>query len=72
MKMSRDIEDTLELFNIDVTIHVGWKNESTKGHMWFSIYGVEFDSITLLPLPESLIYPRNQKTYDDYIEYEYL
>lgn len=63
--MSRDIEDTLEAVNINVIIHVGYINASC-GHMWIEIFGIEFDSVGLMPKSYDLKYNKWHITYNDY------
>lgn len=70
-QMSRDLEDALEFIGIDVQLVCGY-NQDGNGHLWLSIYGVEFDSVWLLPLPNREDYPMWQEIFEDYSELEVL
>ena len=67
-QMSRDIEDQLEQVGIPVVIMKGTAAESA--HMWIKIFGIEFDSVTLFPFPNSLVYHDAVVEYHDYAVYE--
>lgn len=65
--MARDIEDTLESMGIDVTIVTGRNHNNSKGHMWVKIFGVDFNSVTLMPY-----YPTTYKyRIYEFKDYEY-
>jgi len=42
--MARDLENNLENIGIDTVI------VSNGDHMWIKVFGVEFDSVSLLPM----------------------
>ena len=66
--MAQDIEDMLESVGIPVKIITASNANMSKGHMWVSILGVEFDSVTLLPYC-TFKYTENKEIYNDYQEY---
>lgn len=65
--MARDIEDALEKTGIDVQVVSGKNVNGKTSHMWVKIYGLDVDSVTLLPM-SFLINKKyiNIKVYDDY------
>jgi hypothetical protein len=75
--MARDIEDMLEPYGIEVTIVTGWsglkngteKTNGSRGHAWIKIWGIDIDSVWLVPAPLRLEYPYKGKEYADYTEY---
>jgi len=68
--MSRDIEDKLESLGIQVIIITGMNitDTSADGHMWISICGVQFDSVTMLPCCNSEVFNYNVQYFNDYAE----
>lgn len=64
--MARDLEDTLETIGLEVKLVSGKKTQEKTGHLWISVYGLEIDSVTLMPM--SLLNEKydNISTYDDY------
>ena len=68
--MTLDIEDILESCGFNVLIHVGYINGSC-GHMWFSIVGIHFDSVTLKPNNTNIeMYNNYYNVFNDYSDYE--
>jgi hypothetical protein len=66
--MSRDLEDLLEMFGVETTIIVGQFNEPGKnGHCFIEIFGVQIDSVNLLPRDDSK-YDRVYR-FDDFSDY---
>jgi len=67
--MARDLEITIEKFGIPVLIKRGDKINGDTGHMWINIYGLDIDSVTMIPSPMGLMY-ENIDTYDNYADYD--
>lgn len=79
--MTRDIEDKLEAIGLNVTVHIGWSNMTVapnghiisldNGHMWFSIGGVQFDSVKLYPVLDSFDskYQYSTLDFNDYSDF---
>ena len=65
--MSIDIEDMLESIGIDVTIVRG-TDDDKNGHMWVKIFGIEFDSVYLMPFMTDK-YHNKKREFNDYNEY---
>ena len=66
--MARDIEDLLESVGLDVRIIAGWNHNNSAGHMWVKLFGMTFDSVSLLPY-HSTTYTYNVSEYRDYDYY---
>ena len=67
-QMAEDIEDKLESRGIDVKIMRGETEDGNSSHAWVSIFGIEFDSVSLIPylFNEMNIFRFNHTTYNDY------
>ena len=67
--MSRDIEDGFESIGIQVQLVRG-TDKNNNGHMWINIFGIDFDSVWLLPvIGTRYAYPDNIKQFNDWSEY---
>ena len=66
-QMSRDFEDCVESIGIPVDIVRGENGDDA--HVWVSIYGIEFDSVFLLPFPNHMMFPENISVYEEYEDY---
>lgn len=70
--MARDAEQILESIGIPVILVRGHNEEG--GHLWFSIYGISIDSVSLLPFPMEVFYPEEPNyfiNWDDYVEHKH-
>lgn len=67
--MSRDLEDFMEIFGLDVKILIGGNPDSGSRHCWIKIGAVEFDSVYPVPWFNSLIYTVDADEFDDYKDY---
>lgn len=64
--MARDLEDRLESVGLDVKLVSGQNVNGKTGHLWISVYGLEVDSVTLLPMSLMNKEYVNITIYDDY------
>jgi len=66
--MSRDLEDKLESWGIPVTICIGYIENLSSGHMWIKVFGINIDSVSLLP-DENSEYCNLRMEFNDYQDY---
>lgn len=68
-QMARDLEKTLESIGLDVKIMSGYSPIRQEGHVWIKVYGIEIDSIWLLPIKNSHVYNYNLHEFDNYDDF---
>ena len=67
--MSRDLEDVIEFFGLDVKLLTGGNPNSGSRHCWIKIGAVEFDSVYPVPWCNSWSYSDDVNEFDDYKDY---
>jgi len=67
--MARDIEDVFESVGIPIVLVKGNTDDRSTSHMWVSIYGVELDSVFLIPNGWFDKYSNNKICFDDWEDY---
>ena len=68
-QMTRDLEQILESIGLDVKIMSGYSPAKQEGHIWIKVYGIEIDSVWLLPVKNSDIYNYNLHEFDSYSDF---